>query len=72
MKDLKMEIKYRDRLLPIYAAILGSVDWQRDMRKVEKICKDAYRIAKEAECVYYAESVNDVDEEKKNAKEQPK
>lgn len=72
MKDLKMEIKYRDRLLPIYAAILGSVDWQRDVRKVEKICKDAYRIAKEAICVYDAEYINDDGDEKKNAKEQPK
>lgn len=38
-------------LFEIYCAILSSVDWQRDVRRYETICRDSFRFA----CIAYNE-----------------
>lgn len=48
-----------DELKQVYSAILASVDWLRDVRKVETICRDSLKIARCALAVYKKECENE-------------
>ena len=48
-----------DGLKQIYCAVLASVDWSRDVRKVETICRDSLKIARRALAVYKEETENE-------------
>ena len=40
----KLEIDHGP-ILALYGSVLASVDWQRDVRKRQTICRDAFKIA---------------------------
>lgn len=54
-----MPTEQTDPLLTLYAAVLASVDWQRDVRRHDTVCRHAYAIAKTALEVFIEKRTNE-------------
>lgn len=51
-KHQDMSNREATTLLTLYASVIASIDWQRDVRRRETICRDALKIAVLAVAVF--------------------